>query len=173
MFDMFCHDKVIDNDTNQQVVGVVPITFAVFGLDWKFLRLRTIGAPVYEATPSIGGSSSQGYFSIDIFSENDSPLPQGQYVIFAFTEGIDIGIVYGPQKMDYRVCCCVNCMSTYNGRLPAEKTNEYESDRSEAPNRHGFEYPPPISCFQKEGSFCMKRGLKFRKPAKNSGRLSR
>lgn len=85
---------IIDNETHQHAVAVVPITIAVLGLDWRVPRLRILGVPVYAPGLSPNRTSARGYFSVAL-ATNESPLASGPIVIYAFMQGR----IYGPVKI--------------------------------------------------------------------------
>ena len=86
-------EAIIDNETHQQVVAVVPISIAILGLDWGIPKLQTIGVPIYKQSLLPNRTSAKGYFSVDMASY-ESPLASGTIVIYAFMHGR----IYGPIK---------------------------------------------------------------------------
>jgi hypothetical protein len=84
---------VRDNGVDRHATAVVPLTIAVIGLDVKRPRTYALSVPVYGAVHATPGQVVSGQFAVGIPA--DPPLAPGQYVAYAFMDGVP----YGPQRL--------------------------------------------------------------------------
>jgi hypothetical protein len=74
--------------------AIVPITFVILGLDWKFPRPFTWAVPVQERSSVAPGKTAHGTFAIDALAGGVTPLDPGRYVAYIIMDGR----IFGPQS---------------------------------------------------------------------------
>lgn len=78
----------------RNVAAVVPMTFAIVGVDWPVPERYDWAVPAYSDREIQQGQPVIGFFSIDVFDGMGQRLPEGNYAAFIIMDGV----VYGPQK---------------------------------------------------------------------------
>jgi hypothetical protein len=73
--------------------AIVPITFVILGLDWKFPRPFTWAVPVQDRSVA-PGKIVHGAFAIDAMAGGVTPLDPGRYVAYIIMDGR----IFGPQS---------------------------------------------------------------------------
>lgn len=81
----------------RSVSAVVPITFAIVGLDWPKPRRFDWAIPVYSNKQIHAGEPIYGYFAIDVFAGSEVKLVDGNYAAYIIMDGI----IYGPRKFQW------------------------------------------------------------------------
>ena len=79
-----------EKSSQQNVAAVVPVTFAVLGMDWDEPLQFDWAVPVY-GDPLEVGKLAQGYFAIDALAEAQ-PLSPGKYLCYLLMDGR----IFGP-----------------------------------------------------------------------------
>jgi hypothetical protein len=82
----------------RNVAAVVPMTFAIFSLNWKTPLSWNWAFPVYSDQNLREDSPLRGYFSVDAMAQEDSPLPPGNYIAYMIMEGK----IWGPVRFEIK-----------------------------------------------------------------------
>ena len=81
----------------RSVSAVVPVTFAIVGLDWPNPRRFDWAIPVYSNKQIHAGEPLYGYFAIDVFAGSEIKLADGNYAAYIIMDGI----IYGPKTFQW------------------------------------------------------------------------
>ncbi len=74
------------------VRAVVPIAFALVGLDWTLPVTFELRIPVYGSAPAVEGRPLMGHFALDVGTVTGIELPPGSHCAYAFL----VGRAFGP-----------------------------------------------------------------------------
>jgi hypothetical protein len=88
--------KYADGQT-RTVSAVVPMTFAIVGLDWPKPVRFDWAVPVYSDKQVQAGEPIYGYFTIDVLAGSEIKLEDGNYAAYIIMDGI----TFGPRKFQW------------------------------------------------------------------------